>query len=865
MKNKYAAYLFVSTVMFINVSQGAEVSNTPEGATITDHDKKVIAALSKIHGHELGSFKVQPQLNIFYGHDDNIFAEHDNERSDDIYGITGSLNLKSDWKKHKLDLKLGMESGRYDEYNDEDYNDYLLAADGRYDINKDTNFFGGLAFSKEHEDRGSPDDQFGDEPTTYTSAQAHAGASKKWGQLSLRLGGTYEALNFDDVGLLQGLDLNNDDRDRDLFGFGARLSYKLSPRLQPFLQAVIDDRQYDSQVDDNGYERDSDGYRFNVGLEGRLTQLISGAAYVGFIRQEYDDNRFDDVNEMDIGGNLKWQLSSHSQVNAYLKRTVEETSRAGSSGYLMTTAGINLEQRLSKNGTLTAHLMLGEEDYQDVSVSDDIMDVGIGYLHYLTKNTYVGASYRFTGRDSSENRLGNQFGDAANPANRQDYKDYYSNAVFFSVGALLYPAPESPWSTTSKAKPSFTPVDWGGFYLGVQYGQNALYSEVKGPRDMGTDLAEYGDKGNFVGPFLGYGWRYQNWYWGLEAEYEKTNTTVSHSKSKVESQTVYLEKNKSYGGSLRLGYMVPNGALVYSRLGLVRSEFDTYNKVNNQPSGYDDTDWEKGIQYGIGADIPAGEHLFVRIDYRLTDYDDYTVNYLGNTGDPESANYDNDETLFRLGLGWHFGGQHQAAKRVNVDRDGFYTGLQLGHGSIGSNTQGIHNDGGDISNFNGDFADEAGVNLGGFLGYGKTFNHWYLSVEVEADTSNADWKHEREPNGRNFSVDKKGSYGLGARIGYILDSGSLLYARAGAVKTRFNTTWIKGGNRQNDIERDDNVWGNRIGVGAEVPLTANTSIRFDYTYTDYHSYDFTTSHGSPDAMEFDNEETLFRMGLSVYF
>ena len=43
--------------------------------------------------------------------------------------------------------------------------------------------------------------------------------------------------------------------------------------------------------------------------------------------------------------------------------------------------------------------------------------------------------------------------------------------------------------------------------------------------------------------------------------------------------------------------MVPNGALIYSRLGWVESEFDTSNKVNNQPTGYDDSDWETGIQY----------------------------------------------------------------------------------------------------------------------------------------------------------------------------------------------------------------------------------------------------------------------------
>jgi len=865
MKNNNFVYIVISTAMFANASLGEELPASSEKVTLTARDKAAIEALSKVHGYSFGDFRVQPELNLFYGHDDNIFAEHDNERSDDIYGISGNIAIKSDWKRHKLNFNMGLESGRYDKYDDEDYDDYWLSTEGRYDLSKNTNFFGGLSFTDEHEDRGSPDDQFGDEPTTYSSTQTHAGASQKWGNISLRLGGTFETLNYDDVGILNGGKLNNDDRDRNLYGAGARVSYKLSPRLQPFLQAVIDNRQYDDKVDDNGYERDSDGYRFNIGVEGRLSQLVSGSAYIGYIRQEYDDRRFDDVKEMDIGGNLKWQISPYSNINAFLNRTLEETTREGSAGYIMTTAGINIQHRFSKNGTLTGHLILGEEDYQDNSTSDDIIDWGIAYRHFLTKNIYLDASYRLTGRDSSEDRLGDQLGSAANPANRQDYKDYYSNAVVLTIGALLYPVPESPWSTGRKLIPDFTPVDWGGLYLGAQYGQDTVFSQVEGPRDNGTDIGEYGDKGSAFGPFLGYGWRYQNWYWGLEAEYEEADTTINHSKSKDYAPTIHIEKNKSYAGSLRLGYMVPSGALIYSRLGWVESEFDTYNKTNNQLTGYDDSNWQDGVQYGLGVDIPAGERLFIRMDYRLTDYDDHTIDYLDNQGDPVSANYDNDETMFRVGLGWHFDKQPHPAKRVNVDHSGLYTGLQLGHGSIGSDTNGVHNDSGDTSNFSGEFADEAGINLGGFIGYGFTYKHWYFSIEGEADTSNADWKHQREPNGRNFSVDKKGSYGLSGRVGYILDSGTLLYLRAGAVKTRFNTVWIKGENRENDLERDDNLWGKRVGIGAEVPLTANVSVRFDYTYTNYGNYDFVTSHDNTDSMEFNNDETMFRVGLSISF
>lgn len=864
MQKKRAVFLLFSSTALACFADAQEEAVNPSTETLpSSEEQKIISALTTPQGLALASFKVQPQINLFYGHDDNIFAEHDHERSDEIYGITGSLDINSDWKKHTLNVNLGLESGRYDTYDDEDYDDYWLASDGRYDITKNTNIFGGVAFSKEHEERGSPNDQFGDEPTTYTSTQIHAGVSQKWGLLSLRVGSTFETLNFDDVDLTPGLKLNNDDRDRDLYGVGARLSYKVSPRLQPFAQAVIDNREYDQKLDDNGYERDSDGYRFSVGADGRLTRLVSGSAYIGYIYQDYDDHRFDQVDELDIGGSLKWQISPYSKATAYLKRTLEETTRPGSSGYLLTAAGVNLEHRLSRHGTLSTSLMIGEEDYQDINTSDDVIDWNIGYRHFLTNSVYVDASYHLSGRDSSDNRLGDEFGNAANPANRQDYRDYYRNAVFFSIGALLYPVPESPWAGMKRFTPEFTAVDWGGLYLGAQYGQNTLYSEIEGPRGEGKDIGEYGDKGNVFGPFVGYGWHYQNWYWGFELEYEDANTTISHNKSKGDAQTIRIEKDKSYSGSLRLGYTVPNGALIYSRIGRVRSEFDTYNKVNNQTEGYDDSDWEDGVQYGIGTDIPAGDHLFLRMDYRYTDYDDYNIDYLDNTGTPVTAIVDNDETLFRFGIGWHFAKQPRATKLVKVDRDGFYTGLQAGHGSIGSDTSGAHNDSGGTSGFSGDFADESNVNLGGFLGYGMTFDRWYLSIEAEADASNTDWRHVREPEGRNFSVDRKGSFGLSARLGYLLDNGALIYVRAGAVKTRFNTVWIKGGNQENDIERDDNIWGNRLGLGAEVPLSTNISLRFDYTHTNYNNYDFTSSHSRPDTMEFDNEETLFRVGLSI--
>ena len=167
--------------------------------------------------------------------------------------------------------------------------------------------------------------------------------------------------------------------------------------------------------------------------------------------------------------------------------------------------------------------------------------------------------------------------------------------------------------------------------------------------------------------------------------------------------------------------------------------------------------------------------------------------------------------------------------------------------------------------FSGDFGDDSAATGGMFVGYGTSFGRFYLGLEGELEDSNADWDHKRSPTGRDFSVEKMDTWGISLRGGYLLDNGSLLYARIGNARTRFNTTWVKGSNRLNDVDRDDTVSGTRLGVGAELPISRSAFARLDYSYTDYDSYDFVSSHGSADRMKFDNSETLFRLGLGIRF
>lgn len=809
-------------------------------------------------GYQLGSFLVKPEASVSSVYDSNIFATRKDEVEDDIMVISPSLNVSSIWDRHMLALDLGGDFGRYSTFDSEDYDDYWIDLDGRFDVTDKSNIFGGVGYSKEHEDRGSPDDNLtGKAPTTFDSSTAYAGVSHIWDKTKLRLGGTYETLDFDNSG-----SLTNKDRNRNLTGVGARLTYALHPQYSVYGQGIWDKREYDERTDDFGFQRDSDGYRANIGMLATFNNRLKGEFFLGFLQQDYDDSRFSNTSTVDFGGNLNWRAAPRTTMTVNLDRSLEETTLEDSSGYLNTSLSGSVRHELTPRININASVSAAEADYQSVNRNDEYYSAQIGMRYYPSPRWYLGAEYRLQKRESDVRE------DINNPASSQALNDYDRNQVFFTVGILLHPVkPSAYWDMPSGETLSSTEAQWQGLYGGAQLGHDTLNLHTKGGRDTGIDVAEYSNSGASASLFAGYGLSWGRWYTALEVDYENSNTDIYHRKSKLNSRTLEVKKDDSYGLAIRGGYQLATGPLLYGRVGAARTDFDVFTTVNNRTEFADDNDHEQtGIRLGLGTDIPVSEHVFIRLDYTYTDYDSFNTNIIDSDDNPQSERYSPREDLFHIGLGWQFDGFSSTRQKQEVDYTGVYAGTHLGHGAVQSDATGTHTDSGPVSSsFTGDFGDDSALTAGVFFGYGVTLNNFYLGLEGELEDSNAEWDHERSPNGRNFSVEKMGTLGLSLRGGYVLNNGSLLYAHVGRARTRFNTSWVKGGNRLNDVDRDDTVTGTRFGVGAELPLTRTVFARLDYSYTDYDSYDFVTSHGAADRMKFDNSESLFRLGLMVRF
>ncbi len=461
-------------------------------------------------GYHFDGFRIRPSVSLMGKFDDNIFATDSAEESDFITVISPALSIDSTWDKHSLRLRFGADVGRYAEFDAENYNDYWTTLDGRYDLSSETNIFGGIGFGFEHEGRDSPDAIAGGlSPSTYQSTNAHAGIKTVQDKTTLRMGMTYEDLNFDNSLTANGSTIVNDDRDRALYGLGIRATQALDSGDQFYAQALWDARDYQQTTDQNGYYRDSDGYRLGVGFETDPKQAQSYALYLGYLNQDYDDARFDNVEAVDFSASLKLSPNPQTKISADLLRTLNETTLSGSSGYLYTSLSGKLEYKISPRLVPSLSLGYAEADYQDSGRNDETYSAEAALRYYLASNAFVTAGYRYVERDSNDFGL----------INSSD--DYTNNIAFVTFTAQGYPVFEpyiSAYTTHGEIEAGILALSDDATFFGRYSGLDSSGTHING-----SLLFDSRDKDNgwavFEGRDLGLDSRSVTFDWGAQGEY----------------------------------------------------------------------------------------------------------------------------------------------------------------------------------------------------------------------------------------------------------------------------------------------------------------------------------------------------------
>jgi len=355
---------------------------------------------------QLGSFLVYPELDATWSYDSNLYSTNTDPLSDHAWIYSPSLWVQSNWAKHALNFHVGADLTRYETYGAENSDDQRISGEGRYDFSADSNVYGGVFFSQDHEDRESPTARNGLTPTQYFQRRYYGGFFRQFDRFSLRIAGTAQHLNYQDVNFITGGGatsiINNDDRDLTQYTGGFRLGYELSPRLEPYLQIAFDNRRYNDATDDLDYARNSSGQRYLAGVRWNQPRKLKLDAFVGWMIQDYDDARLKDISDPVAGAAVQWAATDKTTISAYMDRSVEETTVTVtpspgvvlvSSSFLNTYASAGIDHRFTNKLSARLNGSVSRVAYQGISRTDEYYGATIGATYRFHRNLFLDISY----------------------------------------------------------------------------------------------------------------------------------------------------------------------------------------------------------------------------------------------------------------------------------------------------------------------------------------------------------------------------------------------------------------------------------------------------------------------------------------
>lgn len=387
--------IVVSLTAFVCGGDAIGDESLAPGESVTDRSRPELDAL----GLRVGSMRLFPSVNLSATHDSNIFADADGEISDWILGVSPYARLASDWRRYSVEASVGATIARYQENPQEDYDDVSVSGNLDFDLSPASGLRFGADYDLDHEDRFSPDDVLGIEPTTYQQGRLSAAYVRRLGRASLRFSGSETEVDYDDVPSTSGI-VNNDDRDRSITDFSIRAAYEVQAGIDVFLRADSGANDYEATLDDNGVNRDSDYRSVAIGLQGALGGSTYAEAFVGYTERKYDDNTLTDIDSPWYEGRLVWNISGLTTLTIEGSREVHETTFNMASGYTATRFGIIADHELLRNLLLHASVYDQTDDYIGINREDDNTLFVVGARYLMNRYFQLSLELRQRERDS---------------------------------------------------------------------------------------------------------------------------------------------------------------------------------------------------------------------------------------------------------------------------------------------------------------------------------------------------------------------------------------------------------------------------------------------------------------------------------
>lgn len=352
-------------------------------------------------GVQIGSFFFHPKVGAGLTFDDNIYASSSNEQSDLIGNFNIGGRIDSKFPEHKLGARANLDINRYLDNTSENNWQGNLGVSGTYDLDRENHLGGDVSVRRAVEPRGDPDDLGAATPTVYRGYRGMGFYENNSGPYATRIETGVERLEYDDVESTTGATIPASDRDRYEPFVGATFGYRYLGTQQIYLRTTGNYRTYDRETDSAGFERESEGYRAEVGATADLGGLVFADLSVGYQQQFYEDDRFGSPSSPVGRLSLLWNPDRVTSVRAESVYEYAESFDGTSPGYWRSLNTLRVAHDFGFDVLGFGRLVYQQRDFEGQSRTDDIYGLDVGMSYRMDRGLFLDAEYRHREQESS--------------------------------------------------------------------------------------------------------------------------------------------------------------------------------------------------------------------------------------------------------------------------------------------------------------------------------------------------------------------------------------------------------------------------------------------------------------------------------
>ena len=347
-------------------------------------------------GIRAGAFDFFPAIELIGGYNSNPSGTPGGAAAW-LYTISPELLVNSNWSRHSLKAELrGSYTGYQPDATPTLSRPYFNGkVDGRIDVTHNTHIDLETRALMSTDNPGSPNLQAGlAKLPVFTTVGAFAGLTHRFNRVELAGKVDAERTRYQASVLTDGSTVSNDDRNYNQFTGTLRGSYQLTPGVKPFVEASLDTRRHDIELDSSGFARNSNGTTVKAGSTLELTRVLTGEVALGYTRRNYQDARLEAVAGLIGDASLIWTASALTTVKFTGTSSTGESTVPDVSGVLNRSVGLQVDHAFRRWLIGSVKLGAGLDNYVGMDRTDRHFSAGLGMTYKIGRTVQVKGEFR---------------------------------------------------------------------------------------------------------------------------------------------------------------------------------------------------------------------------------------------------------------------------------------------------------------------------------------------------------------------------------------------------------------------------------------------------------------------------------------